>query len=132
MAMPTNASLPACMQELAAADQQKQICTATADLQVSCFESTLKCCCQPGMEWRTFNMTQKQMRRDMLRLYGNKKHLIPRRMTFRASEVPSLVPFIVIQVILKRCSVGGTLMNIPAAIFRGRLALCTCPVHCQV
>ncbi len=54
------------------------------------------------MEWRTFNMTQKQMRRDMLRLYGNKKRLIPRRMAFRASEVPSLMPFLMIQVFLKR------------------------------
>ncbi len=62
----------------------------------------MQCCCHAGLEWRTFNMTQKQMRRDMLRLYGNKKRLIPRRMAFRASEVPSLVPFLMIQVILKR------------------------------
>ena len=52
-------------------------------------------------------MTQKQMRRDMLRLYGNKKRLIPHRMAFRASEVPSLVPFLVIQVTLQPWQFNG-------------------------
>ena len=46
-------------------------------------------------------MNQKHIRRDMLRLYGNKKHLIPRRMGFRASGMPSLVPFLMIQVFLE-------------------------------
>ena len=78
-------------------------------------------------------MTQKQMRRDMLRLYGNKKRLIPRRMAFRASEVPSLVPFLMIQVTSNPgSSMGSTPMTIPAAIFCGKQALSTYPEHCQL
>lgn len=43
---------------------------------------TLSAYCGSGADWQTFNATQKEVRKDMLRLYGNKRHLVPPRSPF--------------------------------------------------
>ena len=42
--------------------------------------------CSSGAEWTTFNVAQRLLRRDMLRLYGNKKLLIQHRMSLNTAS----------------------------------------------
>ena len=56
--------------------------------------------CYAGAAWRTFNVGQQHMRRDMLRMYGNNKRLIQRRMALNRSGHHMLGVFFLIQVTL--------------------------------
>lgn len=50
----------------------------------SCWQSLAAC--SSGAEWSTFNVAQRLLRQDMLRLYGNKKLLIQRRMSLNTAS----------------------------------------------
>ena len=42
-----------------------------------------------GAEWKTFNTAQRLVRRDMLRLYGIRRHLVPRGVGLRNAGEPT-------------------------------------------
>ena len=65
---------------------------------------TLAAYCGSGADWQTFNVTQKEVREDMLRLYGNKRHLVPPRSPFESGTGPATHALFLLQVSKVLCT----------------------------